>query len=158
MSERLPDSIEVIRADKFVETDANAFVVLSKEESDRIVEKARLAKEARKAKRLSQKGGSETTLHFPVFILRRGKDEFPLVKVNEEMTDCLPVFTSGELAELYLAQAGSDIDLHRIGDRDELSHFLREMASNHGVKYYAFNFTFEATSVNCAPISDLLGG
>ena len=50
MSERLPDSIEVIRADKFVETDANAFVVLSKEESDRIVEKARLAKEARKAK------------------------------------------------------------------------------------------------------------
>ena len=48
MGEKEAGSNEVIGEDRFVEKDANAFVVLSKEESDRIVEKARLDKEARK--------------------------------------------------------------------------------------------------------------
>ena len=48
MGEKESGSNEGVREDRFVETDANAFVVLSKEESERIVEKARLDKEARK--------------------------------------------------------------------------------------------------------------
>ena len=53
MSKKGPDSLDDIREERFIETDVNAFVVLSKEESDRIIEKARLAQEARKAKRAS---------------------------------------------------------------------------------------------------------
>jgi len=41
MSKNEPGSLEVIREERFVETDVNAFVVLSKEESDRIIEEAR---------------------------------------------------------------------------------------------------------------------
>ena len=51
MNKKEPRSSEVIREERFVETDVNAFVVLSKEESDRIVEDAQLAQEAREAKR-----------------------------------------------------------------------------------------------------------
>ena len=51
MIKKEPGSIQVIREERFVETDVNAFVVLSKEESDRIIEQTRLAREARMAKR-----------------------------------------------------------------------------------------------------------
>ncbi len=58
MSERQPKSIDVIREDRFVEKDANAFVVLSKEESDRILEKAGQAQKA-KLERAERTGAAD---------------------------------------------------------------------------------------------------
>ena len=96
------------------------------------------------------------TLHFPVFLPVRGMQEFPLVKVNDEMTDCLPIFTSKELAELYVSQEGSGMNLSRIDDKDSLVRFVQEMIRDHGVKVYAINFTFHATVVTGGPVSELL--
>ncbi len=157
MIKKEPNSIQVVREERFVERDSNAFVVLSKEDSDRIIEQARLAKEARKAKRMARRDESPIPIHFPVYTPVRGTDEFPLVNVNEEMTDCLPLFTSRELAELYLSEAGSELELHKIDEQGELANFVRGMVTNHALTYYAINFTFNATGVVCGPVSDLLG-
>ena len=49
MNENQPGSVDAIREERFVETEADAFVFLSKEESDRIRERAKLAQEAKTA-------------------------------------------------------------------------------------------------------------
>jgi hypothetical protein len=103
-----------------------------------------------------QQRRSPRVLHFPVFLPVRNTDEFPLVRVNEEKSDCLPVFTSRELAELYVAEEGTGMNLFQIEDQDKLSHFIGEMARKHGVVHYAINFTFRATSVKCGPVSELI--
>ena len=51
MNENQPGSIDAVREERFVETDEDAFVFLSREESDRIRDKARLAQETRKPER-----------------------------------------------------------------------------------------------------------
>ena len=49
MNENQSGSIDAVREERFVETDEDAFVFLSKEESARMRERARLAQEARNA-------------------------------------------------------------------------------------------------------------
>jgi hypothetical protein len=104
----------------------------------------------------SMNEGAQLMVHFPVFLPVRNTNEFPLVRVNEEMSKCLPVFTSKELAELYVAEEGTGMNLCQIDDHEGLSRFVGEMVRNHGVAHYAINFTFKATSVKCGPASELI--
>ena len=51
MNENQPGTVDTLREERFVETDAAAFVFLSKEESNRIRERAKRSQEARAAGR-----------------------------------------------------------------------------------------------------------
>src|SRR4051794_17670624 len=95
-------------------------------------------------------------LNFPVFIPVRGADEVLLVNVSDEMPDCLPVFTTRELAELYTSEEGSGLNLVRIEDRPRLADFVRDLATQAGVTHFALNPTFRASAVTCGTIDELI--
>jgi predicted nucleic acid-binding protein len=99
---------------------------------------------------------AESTVHYPVFVPMRNTSEVPLVRVNEEMSDCFPLFTSKELAERYVAEEASGMGVLPINDEAHLASFIARVSKEHSVRYYAINFTFKATSVRCGPISDLV--
>ena len=99
--------------------------------------------------------------NFPVYLLVRNGNEFPLVNVNDEMQDCMPIFTSKELAELYVSEAGGGSDLMEFDDSERFTRFLRGFIRQHPITHYATNFTLRATSVKCGPWErrgDVAGG
>jgi hypothetical protein len=98
----------------------------------------------------------ELDLHFPVYVPVRGSDEFPLVSDSGDLTDLLPIFTSRELAELYIEQAGRDLKLYVLPDHAALSRHVQSMIEAAGVTHYVINFTFSPTSVKVGDVADLL--
>jgi hypothetical protein len=106
--------------------------------------------------RVFPSGVSLMDLHFPVFVPVRGSDEFPLVGDGAEVTDCLPIFTSRELAEMYVEQADGGLQLFVLPDRAALTRHVQAMIRAAGVTHFVINFTFSPTSVRVGDVADLL--
>ncbi|HJT76674.1 MAG TPA: hypothetical protein VJ739_05685 [Gemmataceae bacterium] len=76
----------------------------------------------------------ELSLRYPVYTVLspEGDGEEHLVVVEADGQDCLPLFRTKELAELYLEQAqggdaGAELVLHACGSDAELEHLLTQL-------------------------------
>jgi hypothetical protein len=81
----------------------------------------------------------ELTLRYPVFaiVVDHGEEHDGLVVVDVSGQECLPLFLSREVAELYVEQAGeagqvSPLQLRAHRGDDELDHLLNQLPDSVG--------------------------
>jgi hypothetical protein len=103
----------------------------------------------------------ELSLRYPVYaVLSAEADgEGGLVVVEVDGGDCLPLFRSREVAELYLEQAqapgaGAPLTLHECRGDEELEHLLTQLPDSVGA--VVWDAMPRSRAVMVTPVRDLL--